>query len=83
MIIEITQKLSELDVVLEQIDLIVNSGADSNIYDLLELMAKFETNIMDFNLLFKRLPILEKQYKKLNQKYIEQIFPKANNIINQ
>ena len=80
MIIEITQKLSEFNSMLDEIVVLYNDP-NRNINDLLELMAKVETRMMDFSLLFKRLDIIKKRYERLSNQYIKDILPVAGEIV--
>jgi len=80
MIIEITQKLSEFNSMLDDL-VVLYDDPNRNVNELLELMAKAETRMMDFSLLFKRLDVIKKRYEKLSNQYIKEILPGATELI--
>ena len=83
MIVQTTQKLTEIQNNIEQINEIIKKEyiSEKDVIFLLQLTSETETFLMDFNLFFKRLDKIKELKEFLSKKYIEEVLPKCNNIL--
>lgn len=85
MIVPVTQKLTEIQNNIEQIQNIITKDpyklTEKDIVFLLQLSSETETALMDFTLFFKRLDKIKEIKELLSNKYINELLPQCNKIL--